>query len=583
VHNRIKNYAQCEERIFITNPEDFKTWNDYLLSFNEDILLKIQDWLKYGEKYLLPQIHAQQVAIQEYYNRLEIKEKDCFSMNNKDMIKPKKYIIPKHPIEETLEMLIKQSYNKSVENPNKISFEDKFQRKSKKNQDKLNDHASNTLNNSSKEENYINLSSDLTEKFELDPLFNSNSYINKKANNPKRHTESFLKKKIRVSSENKKNESCKEAEDKIQFKRRKIESQIELQIEIKTDCIDALNSKEKEIEFLLDAWKSDYSANPVSTDFNYPYYNEEYIAIDDEYAHQFSLNSKNIDYKEYYVDNKDKSFEEKEKVEEKEKEKVKITQSIQIGQDEEDYEKYIHTDKIIINNTELKSEFEKFNLNYFLNKSNQKICTCKYSLVRIFLTFINQELNEKNIFLTWGFKSFRTWLKGFLSEQKNFLICSDHTCENRKSNILCNINTCSFFRICGNKINASALKIIKNHLVLCKKGLDQKTALFTRIPIKTGEFLIEFTGELITINQISMLEKSLEQKEKIRKLNDYFYLDSSRKGNLSRFINSSNNPNCKTINCFKRISKNKVQFYLMVYAIKQIGIDEEITLESYFK
>lgn len=574
VNNRIQNNAQSTERVLLTNPwEDFENWNDYLLASNREILLKIQDWLNYGKKKLLPLIQYQQAAIQAFYE-----EQDCF-LNNEEHIKPKRFLIPKHPIEEMLEKLNEfRAINKSVKDQNLIFSENKFQPVSIENIN-LNANelrtikAENALGNSSEEPNNNNI---LTEKINLDQQLNLKPDLIPEAEDPIQ-TESLLRRKTRSSNKNntKIKSSAEEPENdkRVKNKKRKTEIQTEINLEIKQDCNEQkinFNEKEYDIENLLNAWKSDYSANPFSTDLDFPYCNDQFFSIDSAYAKLSSPDAKNIDYQNYYQDYYD-DFNDKES-----EVKILIDDANKLNPQEE---RYIHINEIIISNPKIKNEFEKFKQNYFLKNSSDKMCTCKYALVRRFLSHIGQEASEKNVFLTWGFNSFRKWLKDLIEFNKDLLICFDENCENRKLGIICNQNTCSIFKICANKIEVDNLKRIENNLFLYKK-VDGQKALFTNVPIKTGEFLIEFIGELIMQNQTIKIDFSFEKQEKIKKINDCFYLDSRQKGNLSRFINVHKEPNCKLIKCFKRISKNKVEFHLFVSAIKPIAANQELTIQT---
>lgn len=87
--------------------------------------------------------------------------------------------------------------------------------------------------------------------------------------------------------------------------------------------------------------------------------------------------------------------------------------------------------------------------------------------------------------------------------------------------------------------------------------------LFTNTQIKKGEFVIEYTGKVLT-------NKEADDKggKYLFEVNSRITIDGSGRDNLARYINHSCKPNCEP-----RI-KNK---HILIYAIKGIKPGEELT------
>jgi len=100
-----------------------------------------------------------------------------------------------------------------------------------------------------------------------------------------------------------------------------------------------------------------------------------------------------------------------------------------------------------------------------------------------------------------------------------------------------------------------------------KKFLVKKSAtglgLYSNLQIKKDEFVIEYTGKILT---------SKEANEKggkyLFELNSRITIDGSGRENLARYINHSCRPNCEAI------IENK---HILIYSIKQIKKGEELT------
>ncbi|CAN7066732.1 unnamed protein product [Brassica oleracea var. botrytis] len=69
---------------------------------------------------------------------------------------------------------------------------------------------------------------------------------------------------------------------------------------------------------------------------------------------------------------------------------------------------------------------------------------------------------------------------------------------------------------------------------------------FTRHSLKQNEFLGEYTGELVSVDEAEERERADHKLgySYLFNLNDKFVIDSRRQGNKFRFLNHSSNPNC---------------------------------------
>ena len=96
--------------------------------------------------------------------------------------------------------------------------------------------------------------------------------------------------------------------------------------------------------------------------------------------------------------------------------------------------------------------------------------------------------------------------------------------------------------------------------------------LFSNLPVKKGEFVIEYTGKMLT-------SKEADEKggKYLFEINSRFTVDGTGRENTARYINHSCRPNCEA-----RIKNKKI----LIYSIKNIKEGEELTYNyglSYFK
>lgn len=157
--------------------------------------------------------------------------------------------------------------------------------------------------------------------------------------------------------------------------------------------------------------------------------------------------------------------------------------------------------------------------------------------------------------------------------------CVDASCLNFASHFLCDASC----------LTGSFCKNINFH----KRGGPDMTPFFTADqrgwglkvdePLKRGSFVIEYIGEIINRD---LLEKRLKTIEN-DKNNEYYMMDLENdllvdakfKGNLSRFINSSCEPNCETQ---KWTDPSTGQTHVGIFAIRDIAVGTELTYNYCF-
>lgn len=87
--------------------------------------------------------------------------------------------------------------------------------------------------------------------------------------------------------------------------------------------------------------------------------------------------------------------------------------------------------------------------------------------------------------------------------------------------------------------------------------------LFTKVPFRKGDFVIEYTGEMITSKE-GDLRKSLY----VFHVNSRWALDAAGKEHIARYINHSCEPNCKPEVRGKRV---------LIFAKRPIRPGEELS------
>ncbi|KAJ3120871.1 hypothetical protein HK098_004187 [Nowakowskiella sp. JEL0407] len=155
--------------------------------------------------------------------------------------------------------------------------------------------------------------------------------------------------------------------------------------------------------------------------------------------------------------------------------------------------------------------------------------------------------------------------------------CGDERCINRALLIECS-DDCSFGMHCQNKRfqrrQYAPLEIFRAD----KKGFGLRATG----PIKSGDFVIEYAGEVIS--QQMFLKRTRQYHEEdashfyFMSLKSDEYLDARKKGNLARFMNHSCNPNCALQ---KWVVNSRVR--IGIFAVKDVDIGEELTFDYKFE
>mmetsp|Transcript_11081 Transcript_11081/g.41358 ORF Transcript_11081/g.41358 Transcript_11081/m.41358 type:complete len:1351 (-) Transcript_11081:1441-5493(-) len=100
-------------------------------------------------------------------------------------------------------------------------------------------------------------------------------------------------------------------------------------------------------------------------------------------------------------------------------------------------------------------------------------------------------------------------------------------------------------------------------------------------PIRKDEMVIQYVGEYIRHHVADKREKRYEVQgigsSYLFRVDDDYIIDATKKGNLARFINHSCDPNC----CAKIITVENSK-KVVIYALKDIGIGEEVTYDYKF-
>lgn len=106
----------------------------------------------------------------------------------------------------------------------------------------------------------------------------------------------------------------------------------------------------------------------------------------------------------------------------------------------------------------------------------------------------------------------------------------------------------------------------ENQIVSYRVGRSRSgLGLFAAAPFKKGDFVIEYSGEMIST------EEADERDNKyLFEINSRWTVDGSSRKNIARYINHSCRPNCEV-----DIKKKKI----MVYALKRIKPGEELAYD----
>lgn len=154
--------------------------------------------------------------------------------------------------------------------------------------------------------------------------------------------------------------------------------------------------------------------------------------------------------------------------------------------------------------------------------------------------------------------------------------CSPSECENAMVFIECSPKRCPVGDTCLNQ------RFQKRQYagIYAKKCGAKGWGIFAQLPISAGQFVIEYVGEVIDADELDVRSKACENDP------HYYFLsisggetiDASKKGNISRFINHSCDPNCITqkwqVNGESRVG---------IFALRNIRVGEELTFDYQFE
>ncbi|CDF40304.1 unnamed protein product [Chondrus crispus] len=159
--------------------------------------------------------------------------------------------------------------------------------------------------------------------------------------------------------------------------------------------------------------------------------------------------------------------------------------------------------------------------------------------------------------------------------------CADAQCLNFASHYFCNVAACKGGEKCTNlAFHKRGSPRMKPFLTADQRGWG----LRVEEHVKAGSFVIEYVGEIIDRD---ILEDRLERIQQ-EKSNEYYFMDLANdllvdakfKGNLSRFINSSCEPNCQTEKWYDSCTR---QTHVGIFAIQDITPGTELTYNYCFE
>lgn len=154
--------------------------------------------------------------------------------------------------------------------------------------------------------------------------------------------------------------------------------------------------------------------------------------------------------------------------------------------------------------------------------------------------------------------------------------CSPSTCENARIFIECSPERCTRGKACKNQ------RFQKRQYagVAPKRSGAKGWGIFAQLPISAGQFVLEYVGEVIDADELDTRSQACANEP-------HFYflslsggetIDASKKGNISRFINHSCDPNCVTqkwqVNGESRVG---------IFALRNIRVGEELTFDYQFE
>jgi hypothetical protein len=154
--------------------------------------------------------------------------------------------------------------------------------------------------------------------------------------------------------------------------------------------------------------------------------------------------------------------------------------------------------------------------------------------------------------------------------------CGPNECENAMVFMECSSDRCPLGKTCQNQ------RFQKRQYagIIPKRCGAKGWGIFSQLPISAGQFVMEYVGEVIDANELDIRSKACANEP------HYYFLsltggetiDASKKGNISRFINHSCDPNCITqkwqVNGESRVG---------IFALRNIKVGEELTFDYQFE
>ncbi|CAG8457806.1 3615_t:CDS:2 [Diversispora eburnea] len=135
-------------------------------------------------------------------------------------------------------------------------------------------------------------------------------------------------------------------------------------------------------------------------------------------------------------------------------------------------------------------------------------------------------------------------------------------------------------RMADDNYGFNPLKSRERELTIAKSPIHHY-GLFTLEKIKSGEFIIEYTGELVRQSVADLRERKYRatgiEGSYMFRVGDDTIIDATRMGNNARLINHSCEPNCNA-----KILNVKGAKKIAIYAKRDIQKNEEITYDYKF-
>jgi hypothetical protein len=152
-------------------------------------------------------------------------------------------------------------------------------------------------------------------------------------------------------------------------------------------------------------------------------------------------------------------------------------------------------------------------------------------------------------------------------------------CFNRASFTTCDQRVCPCGAACGNR----AFHFLKSPKTKTLLTEHRGWGLFLDEPVTRGAFIVEYTGEIIddrrTEERLWADKARGEANFYLMEVSHSQIIDARRKGNVSRFINSSCHPNCETQK-WRDASTGETR--VGIFAIQDIQKGEELTYDYNF-